>query len=196
MKRWLRKSSSKQVRNSIKVIVLVLIIALIGLAVTWHRQNHFMHMCQSQRRQCRQCYYTALGVLQLLNAPHKATRNIVSTNTIAKSLEQCAQKAGMPAKSISRIVPSRPRRIPESDYVECQTRVSLGDVQLKQLCQFLWNVTNNLTGLNINELHVWAEQGQENLWQADVTLAGISLVPRKNPKSNESVKKTILLENK
>jgi hypothetical protein len=196
MKQKLRKNNSRRIKNSVRVPAFVLIIAIIGLAVTWHRRNHFVRLCQNQQNRCRQCYYTALDVSKLLNAPHKATNNILTTNTIAKSLEQCAQKAVMPANAISRIVPSRPRRIPQSDYVECQTRVSLDNVQLKQFCHFLWSITNSITGLNINKLHIWFEPGQENLWQGEVTLAGISLVPRKNPRSNDPVTKRILLENK
>ena len=196
MKLWTEKTSYKQVRTSMRVIAVVLLIALITLATGWYRRNYFRHISQLQYRQCSQCYAAAQQVCGLLAAPQKAARNIMTTNTISKSLEQCAQKANMPAGSISRILPARPRRIPQSDYVECQTRVSVENVSLKQLCLFLWNITDSVTGLNINNLHIWAETGNEGLWQAEVTLAGISLVPSKKAELNVRETQAILSEDK
>lgn len=196
MKHKMRNNNTKRLRNSVRVITLVLAAALISLAVTWHRKEHFIRTANLSEDRYRQCYQTSLNILKLLSAPKKAARNIISTNSIAKSLEQCAQKAAMPAKAISRIVPSGPRRVPKSDYVECQNRISLDNVELKQLCQFLWNIENEIEGLNISDLHIWFEDGKENFWQAEVTLAGISLVPRKRAESNQQVTKTILSEDK
>ncbi len=184
-------SDRQGIKNIIKFALVILAVALVSFAITWHRKQILTRNANIAHDRCKQSYQSSLDIVNLLVEPKKAAKNIVSTDAIAKSLEQCAQKAGLPVTTISRIVPSRPRRIPQSDYVESQSRVSLNNVQLKQLCQFLWNIENEVQGLNISDLHIWFEVGNENRWQADIALAGISLVPQKSESLHQTI--TVIL---
>ena len=97
---------------------------------------------------------------------------------LAQKSQEAASKVNLPAASLLQTNPQPARRIGETAYQEISTQVTLGNVTLKQIIEFMQAITAANAGLQVRsiELQAPAEQETGEQWTAQLVLGHVTPV--------------------
>lgn len=154
--------------------LLLALIILLTLSCVWVgtslRHNRRRALDSSQNLQA--CLALKAKIERLRQQPHKFEPAQELQPQLARRVESAGTAAGMSAESFSRIDPETPRRVADVPYQELPVRVTLREVPLRQLTDFLLNLSAATPSLQIREIRLSAprSQGESEKWNAEIVL--------------------------
>jgi acyl transferase domain-containing protein len=155
-------------------------LGLIGLlAYSLYAYGQAVDRTDRAAGQLRQTRQLIQQIQRLQQRPAIAETQAVREPQLARIIEQCARRAGLPAKAIDQIRPHRPRRVPGTVYQELRTDIALRRVGLVPCLIFTAELANHDLGLAIHDLRLVAPRGDEDdpLWQCDLTVGYLIYAP-------------------
>lgn len=99
-------------------------------------------------------------------------------------IERAARSAGMSSQNLVSITPAPPKRIEKSAYRKKNTQVSLRDITLKQLADYLYILSTSPQPLHPESVRISTKSNQDagNLWQVELDLNYLIYDPPKTSK--------------
>lgn len=145
----------------------------------------YYHMESSKRaalrtaRELADCVQRAGEIKSLDKGPKRAQSSELAHTDLTRRIEAAAGASQIDLHSLSRIDAMPPRRLAKLPYEERSTRVTLNNVTMQQLVNFLYRLSNNTQDLRVKDLKLHAPRGEEvgDQWQADATLSYLIYTP-------------------
>jgi hypothetical protein len=131
------------------------------------------------RQQLADCRLVASGIESLRNAPKFAASKAVDRQRIAERIQQAFQEAGVRSRQSAELIdPVNPRRVGGTPYLRQPTRVSLGELTLRETAMFLYHLTAD-SRLNATGLRLRSAAGLNTTqWNAETTVTYLIYAPR------------------
>jgi len=138
-------------------------------------------MAAAARDDLAACRQLAAEVARLRQGPALACDSERIASEVNSLVETAAREAGLPARSLVRIMPAPAQRLGDTVYKEKPTQVILKRASLKQIVRLLWKLASGESPLGVKALTLRAVQPQDeaDLWNADVTLTYLVYEPPK-----------------
>jgi hypothetical protein len=169
----------------LRMLFMAVVLPFIGISLWYYGRN--TSRLESAIGNLRGCQELAADIIQARQAPQKARLETWSQDDLGTVVEKAAADAQLPPDRVLRIDPQPPKRLGRTDYLEQATEVELMNTTLRQLVDFLYNVTRNDDQLEVATLrlrmpHDGADATKPELWLADVVLAQRIYAPANPPK--------------
>lgn len=126
----------------------------------------------------RHCEQIATSIRLVRESPHRARIQTWSQDDLGTVIEKAAADAQLARDRVLRIDPQPPKRIGKTDYQEQLTEVELLAVTLRQLVDFVFNVTSSDDQLEISTLRMRMPHESQSLANPELWLADVILTQR------------------
>jgi hypothetical protein len=160
---------------SVKVRLLLLTLALTGVGGSyWHYLQNVSRL-DAAAQNLRHCEIIAEKIADARQTPQRVRLQSWSQDDLGTAVEKAATAAQLARDRLLRIDPQPAKRIGKTDYLDQATEVELAGVTLRQLVDFIYEITHSDDQLDAATLRLRAPHdltnnpGQE-LWLADVVL--------------------------
>jgi len=130
-------------------------------------------------QQADACERVAEQIQALRQQPAIVGSQAKDMSELVTSIEQSASKAKIPAESLVRVWPQPTRRLAASDFVEMPTQVDLRNVTLRQIIEFLYELSQSESTLTAQRLRLSASPHSQtdSQWAAETTLVYLVYEP-------------------
>jgi len=169
-------------RQRMVMLLAVLGALLAGLALwSYGYLGSRRAMAAAARDDLAACRRLAAEIARLRRGPTLACDSERIASEVNSLVETAAREAGLPARSLVRIMPAPAQRLGDTVYREKPTQVILKRARLKQIVRLLWKLEHGDASLGVKSLALRAAQPQDDadLWNADVTLTYLVYEPAK-----------------
>lgn len=120
----------------------------------------------------------AIAIDRLRSEPRRATERQLPHDQLVALIERAMKQAALPPTSLSSVWPDPPRRIPDQDYLELNTRLQFDRVQLEEFIPFVYSLGKLDTSLRASSLRLLAGQNDRAHWDAELMISYLIYSPR------------------
>jgi type VI protein secretion system component VasK len=155
--------------------VLAIVLAVVGVGASYWYYAKNSEQLKTATENLSACRALAAQIAEAGKSPQRARLESWSLDDLGRAVEKGATDAQLAADRVLRIDPQAAKRLGKSDYLEQATEVELLAVTLRQIIDFLYNVTHSDDQLQIGTLrlrmpHETNEPSGQELWLADIVL--------------------------
>jgi hypothetical protein len=157
----------------LQLLLLLLAVSSVGASYWYHATNSAR--LEAAAANLVRCNQIAAEIVQARLAPVRARLATWSQDDLGTAVEKAASDAHLERDRILRIDPQPAKRLGKTDYLEQATEVELLHVTLRQLVDFIYNVTTSddqleVTTIRLRTPHDATDALPPELWLADVVL--------------------------